>query len=238
MKPSSPVSEIRNAIVASLSEAADPERARQQQAYMKSEMHYFGVAMPQCRHIANTVFRAHMLTDADTWEGVVLHLWRRAAHREERYAAIGLLLFRPYSDWLSPSRIAMVEEMVVTGVWWDYVDQLASHGTGAMLAARPEEMKPILRDWSVDENIWKRRTAILSQLRFRDATDPVLLEDVIAPPVASPEFFLRKGIGWALREYSKTDPAWVIDFVHARPELSGLSRREALRHIERKGAGA
>ena len=229
---------IRDSVIAALREAADPVRAPQQQAYMKSEMPYFGVGVPQCRRIAGSVFRTHPLPDADAWEAAILDLWRDAAHREERYAAIELLLFGCYSSWLEPARLPMIEEMVVTGAWWDYVDAIAGRGVGTMLAARPDAMKAVLRAWARDRNIWKRRTAILAQLRAKRATDTELLADVIRPSIGESEFFLRKGIGWALREYSKTDPAWVREFVSTHAELSDLSRREALKHLKRTDAGA
>ena len=224
---------IRDSVIAALREAADPVRAPQQQAYMKSDLPYFGVGVPQCRRIAGSVFGKHPLPDADAWEAAVLDLWRRAAHREERYAAVELLLLGRYSGWLEPARLPMVEEMVVTGAWWDYVDAIAGRGVGSMLATHPRPMKAILREWAKDDDIWKRRTAILAQLRAKQATDTKLLADAIRASIGEREFFLRKGIGWALREYSKTDPGWVMEFVRAHPELSPLSRREALRHLER-----
>ena len=227
---------IRNSVIAALREAADPVRAQQQQAYMKSEMPYFGVGVPQCRRIARSVFKAHPLSDSSAWEAVILDLWRRAAHREERYAAVELLLFERYSSWLEPARIPLIEELVVTGAWWDYVDAIAGRGVGTMLAAHPRPTGAMLREWAKDDDIWKRRTAILAQLRARRATDTRLLADAVRPSIGKSEFFLRKGIGWALREYAKTDPAWVIEFVGAHPDLSDLSRREALKHLDRTNA--
>ena len=227
---------IRESVIAALREAADPVRAPQQQAHMKSEMPYFGVGVPQCRRIAGAVFRKYPLPDAQAWETAILDLWRNAAHREERYAAVELLLFGRYSRWLEPARVPLIEELVVTGAWWDYVDAIAGRGVGAMFAAHPGPMKAVLRDWAKDASIWKRRTAILAQLKSKQATDTKLLADTIRPSIGDPEFFLRKGIGWALREYSKTDPAWVQAFVSAHPELSDLSRREALKHLERTKA--
>ena len=108
---------------------------------------------------------------------------------------------------------------------------------GAMLAAHPRPVKAALREWAKDDDIWKRRTAILAQLKAKGETDTALLADAIRPSIGDPEFFLRKGIGWALREYSKTDPAWVVAFVEAHPGLSVLSRREALKHLERRNRG-
>ena len=200
---------------------------------MKSEMPFFGVTVPQCRRIARSAFKAHPLPDAEAWEAAILVLWRKAVHREERYAALELLHFRQYSHWIEPARVPMFEELVVTGAWWDYVDSIASRGMGIMLTAYPRPTKALLRTWAEDDNIWKRRTAILAQLHAKRATDRKLLADVIGPSTGDPEFFLRKGIGWALREYSKTDPDWVIGFLDAHPDLSSLSRREALKHLER-----
>ena len=224
---------LRHAVIAALREAADPARAPQQQAYMKSDMPFFGVGVPQCRRIAGSVFKAHPLPDARAWEAAILDLWREAAHREERYAAVELLLFPQYSRWLEPARVPLIEELVVTGAWWDYVDAIAGRGVGAMLAGHPRPMKAVLRGWAKHDDIWKRRTAILAQLRAKGATDTALLADVIRPSVGHPEFFLRKGIGWALREYSKTNPAWVTAFVETHAGLSQLSRREALKHLGR-----
>ena len=227
---------IRDSVIAALREAADPERAPQQQAYMKSDMPYFGVGVPQCRRICGAVFKTQPLADVRAWEAAILELWRNAAHREERYAAVELLLFGRYSGWLEPTRIPLIEELVVTGAWWDYVDAIAGRGVGTMLVAHPRPIEAVLREWAKDDNIWKRRTAILAQLRAKRATDTKLLADLIGPSIGESEFFLRKGIGWALREYSKTDPDWVLAFVKAHPELSDLSRREALKHLERTEA--
>ncbi len=127
-----------------------------------------------------------------------------------------------------------MEEMIVTGAWWDYVDAIAGRALGVLLGAHARPAGTLLRAWAVSDNVWKRRSAILAQLRSKRATDTQLLTDVIEPSIGEQEFFLRKGIGWALREYSKTDPEWVIAFVGAHPDLSRLSRREALKHVERQ----
>ena len=97
----------------------------------------------------------------------------------------------------------------------------------------PVQTKRILYKWAKDQNIWKRRVAILAQLKSKTNTDVELLSKCIKPSIGHSEFFLRKGIGWALREYSKTDPDWVKEFVEKHPDLSDLSRREALKHVAR-----
>ena len=229
---------IRHSIIAVLRDAADPDKASLQQAYMKSDMPFYGMGVPRSRKISKSVLRRHEMPDAAAWEALILCLWREATHREERYAAIQLLHCKRYCSWLDPVRAPLVEELVVTGAWWDYVDTIASRAVGTMLSAHPGQMRPLLRRWARDDNIWKRRTAILSQLRAKQATNTSLLTDAILPSIGESEFFLRKGIGWALREYSKTDPQWVLEFVAKNPGLSGLSRREALKHLRRTNSCA
>ena len=227
--------EVQSAVAARLRGAADPTRAPQQQRYMKSEMPYLGVTVPQCRRLAGSVFRKHLLSNPEAWEATILALWREATYREERYAAIELLNFPRYADWIAPERVPLMEELILTGAWWDYVDAIAGRALGVLLAAHPEPTGALLRDWAVCDNIWKRRSAILAQLRSKQATDTRLLTDAIEPSIGEQEFFLRKGIGWALREYSKTNPEWVAAFVDTHAGLSRLSRREALKHLERHG---
>ena len=227
------VEKIRNIALAKLRAEADPERARQQQVYMKSEMPYFGLSVPRCRRFAHEVLRDCPPQNSEAWVTSILHLWREATHREERYVAIELFLYKKFADWLVPDQLPILEEMVVTGAWWDYVDALAVRGAGTMLTNDPMQTKRVLYMWAKDQNIWKRRVAILAQLKSKTNTEVDLLSKCIKPSIGHSEFFLRKGIGWALREYSKTDPDWVKEFVEKHPELSGLSRREALKHLAR-----
>ena len=200
---------------------------------MKSEMPFLGVTVPQYRRIAASAFRTHPLPNADAWEAAILALSRQAAFREERYAAIELLNLPRCSRWIEPRRVPLIEELVVTGAWWDYVDAIAGRAMGAMLNVHPQPTKTVLRGWARSDNVWKRRTAILAQLRSKQATDRKLLADVIEPSIGEREFFLGKGIGWALREFSKTDPDWVIEFIATHGGLSGLSWRESLKLVQR-----
>ena len=123
-----------------------------------------------------------------------------------------------------------------TGAWWDVVDEIASHLVGGVLAGHRRAATPVMRAWAVEDHLWVRRTAILSQLRHRGDTDATLLADVLDQNLQdSPygdQFFIRKAVGWALREYARTDPGFVRTYVERRGErLSGLSRREALKHL-------
>jgi 3-methyladenine DNA glycosylase AlkD len=123
--------------------------------------------------------------------------------------------------------------MIVTGAWWDYVDVLASHHLGDVLRADRRRTAPLMRRWARDRDMWKRRAAILCQIRFRGETDLDLLYDCIAPNVGDREFFIRKAIGWALRSYAWTDPREVTRYVREHEgTLSALSRREALKNVK------
>lgn len=215
-----------------LREAADPSRAPQMQAYMKSTMPYLGVASPAHKRICKEALREHPLQSFEEWTTVALELWRGARFREERYAAIAVTGAQQYRPFNTIAAIPMHEEMIVAGAWWDYVDTIASHQVGDVLRAEPRRMTPLMRRWAGDANMWKRRTAILSQLGFKRDTDLDLLYACIEPNLADREFFIRKAIGWALRQYAWTDPREVSRYVRAhRTVLSPLSVREALKNI-------
>ncbi len=112
------------------------------------------------------------------------------------------------------------------------MDAIASHQIGELLRRYPAEMARTLRQWAACDNLWKRRSAILAQLQFKHDTDLELLYDCIRPSLGSSEFFLRKGIGWALRQYAWTDPREIQRYVRKHDaQLSPLSRREALKNV-------
>ena len=102
--------------------------------------------------------------------------------------------------------LPIYQELIVTGAWWDLVDGVASHRLGELLRRYPEQMKKKMLRWSRDKDMWKRRSAIICQLGFKQDTDLELLYACIEPSIDSEEFFLRKAIGWALRQYAWTDP--------------------------------
>jgi 3-methyladenine DNA glycosylase AlkD len=215
-----------------LRDAADPAKAPFMQAYMKSAMPYFGVQTPALRKALKTVFAAHPIHSAEEWRDTVLALWRRAGYREERYAAIALVGYATYRPFRTLEALPLYEEMITSGAWWDYVDSIATQQLADLLKRFPTEMSHRLREWAAGENLWMRRSAILAQLNFKRDTDRKLLYDCIRPSMASSEFFLRKGIGWALRQYARTEPQEVARFVRQHEAvLSPLTRREALKHI-------
>lgn len=198
---------------------------------MKSEMPYRGISAPEMLAITKRVFAEYPIGTCDMWRATVLELWREARFREERYAAIALLGQRAHRACRTLDVLSMYEEMITTGAWWDYVDEMAHH-VGELLRAHPEEMSPVMRAWSTDKDLWKRRVSIICQISFKKATNLDLLYANIEPNVAERNFFIRKAIGWALRAYAWTDPKEVSRYVAANESrLSGLSRREALKNI-------
>lgn len=207
-----------------LREAADPQRGPAQQAYMKSAMPFLGVRVPDARAVAK---RTAAGADAATLRSSSLALWNEAAYREERYAAMALLGMRPLRG--EDSLVVIIELMVRAGRWWDFTDELA-HRLADLHDARPVETAALVRRWASDGDFWIRRIAILSQLGLGSRVDSALLADTIAPNLHDGEFFIRKAIGWALREYARVAPGWVRRYADEHA-LSPLSRREALKHL-------
>jgi len=199
---------------------------------MKSTMPFLGVSAQPLRQVCRRVFAPLAFGSAAAWRKAVLGVWRGARFREERYAALELTGVRVADGFQDPDALPMYEEMIVSGAWWDYVDFLAKHRVGLLLKRHPRPLRRAMLQWSRGDDMWKRRTSILCQLAFKHDTDLDLLYACIEPSLASREFFLRKAIGWALRQYAWTDPREVKRYVREHHDaLSPLSRREALKNV-------
>ncbi|GGS45962.1 DNA alkylation repair protein [Planobispora rosea] len=220
---------LLKAVRLALSEVADPARAPAMQSYMKSAMPFLGVQAPARRAVLRRVFAEHPIGSAPEWRRAVLALWRGAEYREERYAAIALTEF-PVQWGQTLYTLPIYEEMIVSGAWWDFVDEVATRRVGPLLRKFPDTMRPLMLEWAHNGDLWKRRASIICQIKFRDATDTGLLYACIEPNLSDTDFFTRKAIGWALREYAKTNPDEVVRYV-AHKGISGLSRREALKNL-------
>ncbi|MEO7058895.1 MAG: DNA alkylation repair protein, partial [Lapillicoccus sp.] len=166
------------------------------------------------------------------WESTIRALWVEATHREEWYAAIALARHHHYRMWVDSDAIPLWRNLIETGAWWDVVDELATHLVRAAVEGEPAIEGLRMREWAVADHLWVRRAAIICQVGRGDGLDQGLLTDAIEPNLGDRDFFVRKAIGWALRDHAHTDPAWVREFVTTHEEgLSGLSRREAMKHL-------
>lgn len=212
--------------------AGDAERATAQQRYMKSTLPLAGVPMAEVRRLARQLGHRHLFPDRPAFESGIRRLWDSAELREERYAAIEVTGLREYRRWQDEQLLALYRHLIVTGAWWDLVDDVAVHRVGPLRRSEPASVDPYLRRWAHDPDLWLRRTALVAQVGSKDALDTDLLADVLRPNLARREFFLRKAVGWALRDASAVRPEWVRAYVDAhRDELSPLSLREATRRL-------
>ena len=224
------VHDIRQA----LADNANPDKAEGMRAYMKSEMPFRGVQKPAHRKLVSEVLRTNPLSDKQAWQGTVLELWRNAEYREERYVALDVAGAPQYRAFRTLDTLPMFEEIVMSGAWWDYVDEVATHRLRELLELYPKDIARSMRSWSRDENMWKRRSAILCQINRKEETDLRLLFDCIDPNLSHPDFFIRKGIGWALRSLAWTNLKVVEDYVNRNSDrISRLSASEALKNAHR-----
>jgi 3-methyladenine DNA glycosylase AlkD len=218
---------------AALLAESDVARAPQMQAYMKSVMPYMGVASPQLKATSKAVFAELQYDDVSDWMADIQDIWRGAAFREEYYAAIELTGIKQARPFQRTDILPMYREMIITGGWWDTTDSIAPTRLGEILHADRKAMSQAMLEWAVDDNMWVRRSAILCQLKAKDDMDLDLLYACIEPSISSKEFFLRKAIGWVLRQYARTNPQEVRRYVSANEaRLSNLTKREALKHLD------
>ncbi len=209
--------------------SSDSEFAKGAQRYMKSEMPYYGIRSPIKKKIDSRLRKKFELKSYDEWYSVINELWD-AQYREERYAAMTVL--SQYKEYHTLKIIPLIEHIIVTGAWWDFIDGIAPRTVGDLLKKYPKEMEKVLRSWNNSEHMWLRRASILVQLKFKGETDEKLLYSFIKNRMHEKEFFIRKAIGWALREYSKTNPESVKKFISENKDnLSNLSIREGSKYV-------
>ena len=208
-----------------LSMAQNPTQAAVMSAYMKDHFAFLGVPKP----LRAEIQRAHWAERPQTTDAIMAvdHLWNQS-FREAQYVALDLIKSES-KHWIPYEALPALERWITTHSWWDSVDTLAVHGIGVLLRRYPEEVWPTVQQWIYHENLWLNRTAMIAQLGFKGETRTEWLDEALSAHIHSTEFFHRKAIGWALRDYSKTTPRWVQQWIDAHPRLSGLSRREALR---------
>jgi 3-methyladenine DNA glycosylase AlkD len=216
-------------LAAELVKIGDPERAAGMAAYLKTEMPFYGVPNPECKRVYKEMRRRFPISSRAEYVAAIEAFWAQP-HREEKYCAIRVAM--DYPEYTTIGSVPLYRRMIVEGAWWDFVDDIAIRLVGRVLLADRDRMHPKLDRWIDDPNMWIRRTAILSQVKHKNQTDQEQLFCYCLKRADEKEFFIRKAIGWALREYAKTAPEAVREFALAhREQLSGLSFREATKHI-------
>jgi 3-methyladenine DNA glycosylase AlkD len=211
-------------------ENSDPERARNEKRYLKSPHKFFGVTLPFIRKAAREFRRANKDARPGYVFALASALWGSEYHQEKTLA---IKILEEYKDCLDIDAMPMLERMLKEAAGWDHVDGIAIHLAGAVLERDGRAYK-YLRRWSMSENFWMRRAALISQiLPFRHGKgDNDLFFGFAGRMLGEKEFFIRKAIGWTLRELSKSDPGAVFDFLMKHKDrASGLTLREGSRGL-------
>jgi len=208
---------------------ADEQHPQGAKAYLLNQFEHYGLKTPLRRKLCKEYFNRQLPAYSEL-ERIVKELWQ-LPQREYQYGAVELLVYFKM-EWKKDC-IALFEYMITHKSWWDSVDHIASELTGPYFRTFPLMIATTTRRWNRSDNIWLQRSSLMFQKAYREATNTKLLSEYIIHCRRSNEFFVQKAIGWALREYSKTNPRWVQQFVRNN-QLPALSTREALKRILKK----
>jgi 3-methyladenine DNA glycosylase AlkD len=215
---------LRHELVA----VAHTEQAEPMAAYMKHHFAFLGVKTPARRTASRPMFAAARTADIDEVLSFADRCW---AQPEREFQYVGSDVLAREAKRLGPHHLGRIEALITTKSWWDTVDALAAHVVGTMVRGH-RALTQVMDRWIDADDLWLARTAILHQLRWKTDTDAGRLFSYSERRATDPEFFIRKAIGWALREFAKTDPDAVRTFVDAHAdEFSELTKREALKHL-------
>ncbi|MGW3286702.1 DNA alkylation repair protein [Streptomyces sp. NPDC001002] len=215
-------------LTAAYSAAADPERAAPMRAYMKDVAPFLGLTTPVRRALSRAVEDGLPRPAEADCTAIALRCWQ-LPEREYQYFAVDYL--RRHARACTSGFLPVARRLVSTNPWWDTVDALAAHVVGGLIAA-DRELARDMDAWIGDDDLWIARTALLHQLRYKERTDTERLFAYCLRQSGHPDFFIRKAIGWCLREYAKTDPEAVREFLgRERGRFAPLSVREALKNI-------
>jgi len=207
---------------------ANPSQAPAMKKYMREQFEYLGIKTPQSVALQKEFYAKYGLPEVTDLDEISRDLWA-LPQREFQYVANGIL--GRMVNQLPPEFVDTMECLITTKSWWDTVDSIAGGPVGNHFKRYPAVKKKYLARWRKSEDFWLRRTTILFQLNYKGETDFDLLYDIIRENLGSKEFFINKAIGWALRQYARTDPKAVKKFVKETVELNPLSRREAMKHL-------
>jgi len=205
---------------------ANPEHAEKMSAYMRNQFPFLGLRSPERLETTKAFLAQYGIPSFEELEGIARELWA-LPEREFQYTSI--LLLEKKLKQATSDQIELLEQLIITRSWWDTVDIIAGKLVGSLFTRYPELIQPYVWKWVQSDEMWLRRSAILLQLNYKGRTDKELLFECIRRCAHEDEFFIRKAIGWALRQYAKTDKQAIIQFVE-ETELSPLSKKEALKH--------
>lgn len=227
-----------SALLAALREQGEPGRAAKEKAYLKSDLRFHGVTTPEINALLKTWRAAHRQAPPDDVAALAGRLWASDWHEER---TLGIFLLQTVARKLTLTHLPLIEQMLHEVNTWAHLDEIAVHVVGPLLANYPAEMRAALLRWATHDNFWVRRTALLAHLLSFRANQPdfALFETISAPMLhegkgwsADERFFIRKAIGWALRELATRQPALVVEYVNRyRARMSGLTFREATRKL-------
>ncbi|WP_271764934.1 DNA alkylation repair protein [Aquimarina algiphila] len=207
----------------------NPTIALDQKAYMRGQFEFFGLKATQRREIQKPFFIKEFLPKKGELHQIVKILWEKP---QRDFQHFGQELTLKYVKQFEKEDIELFEFMVIHKSWWDTIDFIATKLIGEYFKMYPEQRDIYIKKWLVSNHIWLQRSCLLFQLKYKEKLDPVFLSYVINSLTGTQEFFINKAIGWVLREYSRTNPEWVVEFTN-KTELSRLSRKEALRLIKK-----
>lgn len=210
---------------------ADMEIAISMKKYMRDKFEFFGIPSPRRKEIYKEFRKLYGLFPDDKKEKILKWCWESP---QREYQMFAMEFMNKTAKKEAREIIKLYEYMIVTKSWWDTVDFIAANMIGTYFKKFPEDIPVVSHSWLNSGNIWLQRSCLLFQLKYKSELDTKLLESFIFPLADCKEFFIKKAIGWILREYSKTNPEYVIQFVNDN-QLSNLSKKEALLWMSRKG---
>lgn len=215
-----------NKLIEEMIENANPDRQEQMMNYMRNQFKFLGIQALERQNICRPYFASAKKSGKIDWDFVYL-CWEND-YREMQYIAIDYL--KSMKKFLKKDDIERLEELIINKSWWDTVDNF--NKIIGYLVDKYEDLKELVLDWSLCENIWLRRMSIIYQLTLKEDTDLSILTKVIDNNLYSDEFFINKAIGWSLRQYSKIDPEWVKEFIEERKnKLDRLSIKEGSKYL-------
>lgn len=206
----------------------DAQRAVAAQAYMKGLFPFLGISAPDRRALQKSFFKENAYPDFEAFRLISKELW---AMEQREYQYVAMEMWEHYRKQWTEEVIGDFEQLIVQKSWWDTVDVVASHLVGAYFVRFPHQKAAVIERWMQSDNMWLQRTCLIFQLSYKGKTDVDLLLGCCLRLMDSKEFFIQKAIGWALRQYARTDSEVVRQFVSTQA-IKPLSRREALKHIQ------